>query len=80
MDFRFNGRLADECDDDIYQQCRHACDVYSGRPCGGTVLRCLQEQEASIASSECRFEVKRFAKLKVCYLLPRWCEMSDMKR
>jgi hypothetical protein len=66
LDYRFSARLADECDEDIFQHCGQACDVHSRLPCNGTVIECLKNQEASALRKECSLEVQRLVKLKVC--------------
>ena len=65
QDYRLNFRLNKACEKDIDATCKNTCSSFLGQACGGTVLRCLQENVDKLESAECRVEVFYFVKMEV---------------
>ena len=64
QDYRLNYRLKIACDKDMQAVCDGAC-FEDGQACGGTMLRCLQDNIDDLESAECRKEVQYFVKMEV---------------
>lgn len=65
QDYRLNYRLNKACSADVATLCKDACAPYLGQACGGTVLRCLQDNLEKITGSDCQQEVFYFIKMEV---------------
>eukprot|EP00270_Netrium_digitus_P010393 TRINITY_DN3221_c1_g1_i5.p1 TRINITY_DN3221_c1_g1~~TRINITY_DN3221_c1_g1_i5.p1 ORF type:complete len:932 (-),score=260.15 TRINITY_DN3221_c1_g1_i5:314-3109(-) len=67
-DYRLNYRLNKACFNDVHELCLHACDKQlelGSITCGGTVLKCLEDNTDKIESDACKKEVFSFAKKEV---------------
>ena len=70
-DYRLNFRLAAACAPAVASLCAGACapaggpPMREGEPCGGTVLRCLQDKVEDIKEPECAAEVEYFVRMEV---------------
>jgi golgi apparatus protein 1 len=65
QDYRLNFRLNKACSKDIEKTCKNKCSTYLGQACGGTVLRCLQDNMDKLQNDECKEEVFYFVKMEV---------------
>lgn len=65
QDYRLNFRLHKACNTDVQATCSDACPPNLGQACGGTMLRCLQDNMESLQSEECKKEVFYFVKMEV---------------
>lgn len=58
QDYRLNYRLRRACEEDQKALCDDKCGAMAASACGGTVLRCLQENLDNLKSAECKEEVR----------------------
>lgn len=65
QDYRLNYRLNVACELDIDELCAEQCSPFLGHACGGTVLRCLSDNQEKISSEECKTEVTYFQLMEV---------------
>lgn len=62
QDYRLNYRLNKACTADIEATCQGVCTT---EPCGGAVLRCLQDNIDNLKGADCKEEVFYFIQMEV---------------
>ncbi|GBF91963.1 hypothetical protein Rsub_04687 [Raphidocelis subcapitata] len=62
-DFRLDSRLRKYCRGDIFSVCAYLGDLGDSAGADGSVINCLQDYSAELASDECRAQVKKYKEL-----------------